>query len=230
MRCIFKKYMFKIIRVNNLKYFVISFRSVFFYIIVVCVYKIMGKREIGELSVIDLIVSLFIAELVAISIENYKESLFISLIPIIILVFLQCITSRISLKNKKVRDVIDGKPSVIINRGKINFKEMLKQRYNIDDLLSQLRSQSIKSIEEVDYAILEINGKLSVFKKSESDNKYPLPVIINGIIDNDTLIQINKSKEWITKELLRKRVSLEEIFYCFYQDNSLYIIEKNKIK
>ena len=104
MRCIFKKYMFKIIRVNNLKYFVISFRSVFFYIIVVCVYKIMGKREIGELSVIDLIVSLFIAELVAISIENYKESLFISLIPIIILVFLQCITSRISLKNKKVRD------------------------------------------------------------------------------------------------------------------------------
>lgn len=190
----------------------------------------MGKREIGELSVIDLIVSLFIAELVAISIENYKESLFISLIPIIILVFLQCITSRISLKNKKVRDVIDGKPSVIINRGKINFKEMLKQRYNIDDLLSQLRSQSIKSIEEVDYAILEINGKLSVFKKSESDNKYPLPVIINGIIDNDTLIQINKSKEWIKKELLRKRVSLEEIFYCFYQDNSLYIIEKNKIK
>ena len=104
----------------------------------------MGKREIGELSVIDLIVSLFIAELVAISIENYKESLFISLIPIIILVFLQCITSRISLKNKKVRDVIDGKPSVIINRGKINFKEMLKKRYNIDDILSQLRSQYIK--------------------------------------------------------------------------------------
>ena len=188
MRCIFKKYMFKIIRVNNLKYFVISFRSVFFYIIVVCVYKIMGKREIGELSVIDLIVSLFIAELVAISIENYKESLFISLIPIIILVFLQCITSRISLKNKKVRDVIDGKPSVIINRGKINFKEMLKQRYNIDDLLSQLRSQSIKSIEEVDYAnslgletiitdhheqAEKLPKALAVVDAKRKDNKYP---------------------------------------------------------
>ena len=139
---------------------------------IVIVYKIMGKREIGELSVIDLIVSLFIAELVAISIENYNESLFVSIVPIITIVLLQLLSSKISLKNKKARDILDGNPSVIINRGKVNFKEMLKQRYNIDDLLVQLRNQSIKSIEEVDYAILENNGKLSVFKKSESDNSH----------------------------------------------------------
>ena len=189
----------------------------------------MGKREIGELSIIDLIVSLFIAELVAISIENYNESSLITIIPIIIIVFLQLLTSKISLKNKKVRDILDGKPSVIVNRGKVNFKEMLKQRYNLDDLLVQLRNQSIKSIEEIDYAILETNGKLSVFKK-DNNNKYPLPIIINGIIDEDTLIQINKNKKWIDKELSEKNIKLENIFYSFFQNNSLYIIEKDKIK
>ncbi len=196
---------------------------------IVIVYKIMGKREIGELSVIDLIVSLFIAELVAISIENYNESLFVSIVPIITIVLLQLLSSKISLKNKKARDILDGNPSVIINRGKVNFKEMLKQRYNIDDLLVQLRNQSIKSIEEVDYAILENNGKLSVFKKSESDNTYPLPLIINGILDENTLLQIKKSKKWLINELNDKNIILDNIFYCFYQNNNLYIIEKNKI-
>lgn len=189
----------------------------------------MGKREIGELSIIDLIVSLFIAELVAISIENYNESVFISIIPIVIIVSLQILTSKISLKNKKVRDVLDGKPSVIVNRGKVNFEEMLKQRYNLDDLFVQLRNQSIKSIEEIDYAILETNGKLSVFQKDNS-NKYPLPVIMNGSIDEDTLIQIKKTRTWIDKQLEDKNIRLENIFYGFFQNNSLYIIEKDKIK
>lgn len=212
-----------------MKYLIISFRSFLFYIMIVLVYKVMGKREVGELSIIDLIVSLFIAELVAISIENYNESSLITIIPVIIIVFLQLLTSKISLKNKKVRDILDGKPSVIVNRGKVNFKEMLKQRYNLDDLLVQLRNQSIKSIEEIDYAILETNGKLSVFKK-DNNNKYPLPIIINGIIDEDTLIQINKNKKWIDKELSEKNIKLENIFYSFFQNNSLYIIEKDKIK
>ena len=212
-----------------MKYLTVSFRSFIFYILIVLVYKVMGKREIGELSVIDLIVSLFIAELVAISIENYNESVLITIIPIIIIVSLQLLTSKISLKNKKVRDVLDGKPSVIVNRGKINFQEMLKQRYNIDDLFVQLRNQSIKSIEEIDYAILETNGKLSVFQKDDN-NKYPLPIIINGVIDEDTLIQINKTRSWINNELDKQNIRLEDIFYSFYQNNSLYIIEKDKIK
>lgn len=212
-----------------MKYLIITYRSFLFYILVVFVYKLMGKREIGELSIIDLIVTFFIAELVAISIENYNESLLISLIPIIIIVSLQLFSSKISLKSKKIRDFLDGKPSVIINRGKVNFQEMKHLRYNIDDLLTQLREQSVKSIEEVDYAILETNGKLSIFKKQDSDNKYPLPIIINGIIEQDTLKQINKSEEWLNNELLKKKIDLKDIYYCFFQDNNIYLIEKNKI-
>mgnify|MGYP002868551810 CR=1 FL=1 len=212
-----------------MKFIIIGTRSFFFYILIVIVYKWMGKREVGELSIVDFIVSMFIAELVAISIENYQESILISLIPIIILVLLQIISSRVALKHKKIRDILDGKPSVIVSRGKVNFKEMKKIRYNIDDLLSQLRGESIKSIQEVEYAILETNGKLSIFKK-EGDSTYPLALILDGKIEEDVLLEIHKSKEWLKQELVKQNIQLENIFYGFYQNNNLYIIEKDKIK
>ena len=191
----------------------------------------MGKREIGELYIMDLIVSIFIAELAAISIDNYKENVFLSIIPIGVLVILQIISAQVSFKNEKVRSVIDGNPSVIINRGKINFDEMLKQRYNLDDLLTQLRAKSIKSIEEVDYAILETSGKLSVFKSSEDkEHTYPLPVIIDGKIQEDVLIQIKKSKEWLEESLKKENYLLEDIFYGFYRDKRLFLIRNENIK
>ena len=190
----------------------------------------MGKREIGELSIIDFIVSIFIAEMVAISIENYKSSIFLSIIPIAILVFLQILCSYLSLKNKKIRTLLDGEPSVIIEKGIINFKEMKKQRYNIDDLLTQLRGNSIKSIEEVDYAILETSGKLSIFKKNDDKNRNnPLPIIIDGKIDEEVLKKIDINKNWLLNEIYRQEVELNNIFYAFYKNKKLYIIEQDKI-
>ena len=106
----------------------------------------MGKREVGQLSITDLIVSLLIAELTVISIEDYEKSMLYSLIPIVILVLLQCILSYISLKKPKFRIFLDGNPSVIIKGGKINYNEMLKQRYNLDDLLVQLRDKGYLSL------------------------------------------------------------------------------------
>lgn len=210
-----------------MKYFIILYRSVFFYFIVTILYRIMGKREIGELSIMDFIVSIFIAELVSLSIENYKMSIFMSLIPILALSLIQIGISYISIRNKKIRDILDGNPSVIIENGKINFKEMKQQRYNIEDLLMQLRDNSVKSISEVDYAVLETNGKLSIFKK-DTNMDYPLPLILNGVIDYNTLRKINKNKKWLDKELDKKNISSEDIFYCFYENNNLYIIESKK--
>ena len=154
-----------------------------------------------------------------------------SVIPVLSLTALQIGFSYLSVKNDKIRKAVDGSPSVIINRGKVNFKEMLKQRYNLDDLLTQLRNQSVKSIEEVDYAILETSGKLSIFKKSDDILRdYPLPLILDGVLDEETLLQIHKSKNWLDNELRRENVVIENIFYAFYKDNKLYIIEKDKIK
>ncbi len=214
-----------------MKYFIILFRSVFFYILVTILYRIMGKREIGELSIMDFIVSIFIAELVAISIENYNSSILVSLIPVIALDLIQILLSYISMKSKKIRDIVDGIPSVIIEKGKVNFKEMKRQRYNVEDLLMQLRSNSVKSINDVDYAILETSGKLSIFKNKDDPNKdYPLPLILNGIIDKKVLDKINKNEKWLNNELLKQHINLNNIFYGFYQNNNLYIIEKDKIK
>lgn len=213
-----------------MKYFIILFRSIFFYTLITIIYRLMGKREIGELSIMDFIVSIFITDMVVMSIENYNESILISLIPIIVLTLIQMIFSYLSLKSKSVKDIVDGKPSVIINKGKVNFEEMAKQRYNIDDLLSQLRESSVKSIDEVDYAILETNGKLSIFLTQDDKKRtYPLPLILDGNIEIETLKQIGKNKFWLDKELKKQGIRLEDIFYCFYRSKKLYIIEKNKI-
>ncbi len=137
---------------------IIILKTFFIYLLVAFIFRIMGKREVGQLGTFDLVVFILIAELVAISIEN-KENFFFNLVPVIILVILQILISRISLKNIKFRRFIDGKPVIIIKKGVVNFKNMVDQRYTLDDLLLQLREKDIRSIDEVDYAILEINSK-----------------------------------------------------------------------
>lgn len=208
---------------------IVLFRTLLFYVIITVVYRFMGKREVGELSIMDLIVSILIAELAAISIDKYKSNLLITIIPICVLVLVQIVIAKISLKNPNVREKIEGVPSVIVNRGKINFKEMLKQRYNLDDLLTQLREKGIRSIDEVDYAILETSGKLSVFEKGNNKN-YPLPVILDGEIDYETLAQIKKDEQWLDKVLKERNLVLDNVFYDFYKDKNLFIIEKETVK
>lgn len=208
---------------------VVLFRTLLFYVIITFVYRIMGKREIGELSIMDLIVSILIAELAAMSIDKHESNIFIAIIPIAILVLLQIMIAKISLKNAKFRNTVDGEVSVIINRGKINFEEMLKQRYNLDDLLTQLRENGIKSIEEVDYALLETTGRLSIFEK-DNDSTYPLPLILDGVLDEDTLIQINKTKDWVEKKLEENNSKLEDIFYAFYRNDNLFLIKNESVK
>lgn len=208
---------------------IVLYRTILFYFVIAIVYRFMGKREVGELSIMDLIVSILIAELAAMAIDKYKSNVFISLVPICALVIIQIITAKISLKSPDVREKIEGEPSIIINRGKVNFEEMLNQRYNLDDLLTQLREKSIKSLEEVDYAILETSGKLSVFLK-DKDHSYPLPVILDGKVDKETLVQIGKDEEWLNKRLKDNNVSAKQVFYAFYKNKHLFFIENENVK
>lgn len=206
-------------------------RTILFYIIITLLYRFMGKREVGQLGIVDLIVSILIAELAAMSIDNRDENIFLSIIPIVSLVFIQIGMSYISLKNAKVRDAFDGTPSVMINRGVVNFKEMVKQRYNIDDLLIQLREQKVRTIEEVDYAILESSGKLSVFTKQNNRfGDYPLPLVLDGVIQPETLTQIKKNEKWLNQTLKDEHVELANVFYAFYKDKGLYIIKRSDLE
>ena len=174
----------------------IVFRTVFFYFFVSFIYRIMGKREIGQLGIIDLIVSILIAELVAISIENTNESIAISLIPISIIVIFEILFSFLSIKSRRFRLFIQGKPSMLICDGKINYHELINQRYNLDDLLLNLRQNNVKSIDEVEYAFLESNGKLSIFKYDSYNKKiFPLPIIMDGVIEEKYLSKTPYSKK-----------------------------------
>lgn len=206
-------------------------RTLFFYFFVTFAYRIMGKREVGQLGIVDLIVSILIAELVAISVENVDKSIMLTIAPISLLVVIEVALAYLSTKSRWFRQVFTSKPSVIINHGVINYKEMIKQRYSLDDLLVSLRQASIKSIEDVEYAFLESNGKLSIFKYNlfKTNSAYPAPIIVDGVIQENTLKNIRKNKIWIKLYLRKQNINLEDIFYAFYKNGKIYTILKSNV-
>lgn len=207
---------------------IVVFKTLFIYVLVAIIFRVMGKREVGQLGTFDLVVFILIAELVALALEH-KNGFLINLVPVIILVLLQIVISKMSLKSVKFRNFVDGKPVIIIKNGIVNFKNMVEQRYTLDDLLLQLREKNVRSLDEVDYAILETNGKLSVFKKDDKDKKtYPLPIILDGKVEFDNLYAIGKTKTWLLNTLIEKNISANDVFYAFTKNGELYIIRKDE--
>lgn len=191
-------------------------RTVIIYFVVFLIMRSMGKREIGKLSVFDLVISVMIAEIAVIVIEDMERSMWEGIMPMIILLLIQVGIAFIALKNRKIRLWFDGKPSFIIAKGKINREVMRKQRYNLDDLMQQLRENRVSSLADVEFAILETTGKLSVVtddgvddmdddenkNKSSSTSKFDgvggANTVFNGIKQNSRngqTDQINKKKE-----------------------------------
>ena len=214
-------------------------RTLFIYFFIMIVMRMMGKREIGKLSIFDLVVSIMIAELAVIAIEDTKIPMLYSIIPIGLLFFIQITLSYISLKSQKVRDFVDGKPSVLVEHGEIREEEMKKQRYNLDDLLMQLREKKIHSLNQVEFAILEPSGKLSVFEKKEGEKEsfYPgnnprtfeLPVVLikDGKVLEEGLKQIEKDHFWLKRELEKRigKTSFKQISYCTVDVDGIWYID-----
>lgn len=209
---------------------IMAIRTIIFYFVIFIIYRIMGKREVGQLGIIDLVVSILIAELAVISIEDVSVSLWNSIIPIFTLTILQIILAYLTLNIPKFRKFLDGNPSVIIKNGKLNYKEMVKQKYNIEDLLVQIREKGYRNIEEVEYAILENNGTLSVFPSNKEKTPFPIPVILDGKIEEEALIHMHRDKNWLLRLLKDKDLKLEDIFYGFYKGKNIFVIKYNEIK
>ncbi|WP_324254117.1 DUF421 domain-containing protein [Paenibacillus sp. 1001270B_150601_E10] len=139
------------------------------YVLVFAILRIMGKREIGKLSVFDLVISIMIAEIAVFSIEDFDKPIWESVVPMLVLVIIQISLAFITLRSRRAREWFDGKPSIIISQGRFNREEMRKQRYNLDDLMLQMREQGIDNLQDVQYAILESTGKLTVFLKDDAN-------------------------------------------------------------
>ena len=203
-------------------YLEIAFRTILLYILILVIFRLMGKREVGELSIVDLVVFVLIAECVAFALEDMDKALFPMIFPILLLFVIQYCNSLLALKSKKLRDLIDGDPSLIVKNGVINEEEMRKQRYNLDDLFQQLREASVPSIKNIAYAYLEPSGKLSVFLKDE--DPLVLPLIVDGDVIERHLKMIEKDELWLKETLKTKGYSnLDEIFYCCFEDYDLYV-------
>lgn len=206
------------------QYFLIVIRTIILYGVISIIFRLMGKRELGELNVLDLVVYIMIAEIAVVGIEKPEETIVNNILPMAVLMIIQITLAFFSLKSKKVRDMLDGKPSIIINNGKIDEHEMRKQRYNFDDLLLQLRDKDIRNIGDVEFAILETSGKLSVYEKSPNQGGITIPLILDGEVQERNLQRLEKNKFWLLQELKKLGYTqVKEISFCSFQDGKFFV-------
>lgn len=203
--------------------------------------RIMGKRQIGHLTYFNYITGITIGAVAAAITIDPRIELSDGLISLIGWSTLTYLISYINLKSPKARTILDDEPTILIKNGKILEKTMASLRLNIDDLNMLLREKNIFSTNEVDYAILEPNGQLSVLKKVDQQTVtrkdlhittvkpiyIPTKVIVEGKIIVHNLQELNLSQLWLEKQLQQAGVSLQDIFYAEIQsDGSLYIDKK----
>ncbi|WP_240666718.1 DUF421 domain-containing protein [Longirhabdus pacifica] len=227
-------------------------RTVIVYITVFVMLRLMGKREIGKLSVIDLVISIMIAEISVIIIEDLDKSILQGVLPVVVLVGIQVLLSQLSLKSRKFRLLLEGKPSMIVENGKLNNKEMKNQKYNLDDLMLQLREKGITNISDVEFALLEPTGKLSVVRdnskasghsapKMKSNNKYfnttqlknihftelPIPLIMDGKVQDHHLEDIHKTRFWLKNVIQQHGIQhFKDVLLCTVNHNGEIYVDK----
>ena len=202
----------------------------------------MGKRQVGELQPSELVVTLIISELVAIPIQNNSTSLLQGILPIICLVALEIMMARVILYHPRMRNLTLGKPSILIDKGKINQAEMKRLRFSIDDLSKEIRQKGFLGLDEVYYAVLETSGKMSVFPKPEdkpatlstlkapySDPGIPTELISNGRLLSENIKKAKLTESWIHKKLKENYISkISDVFYMTVnKKNTVIVIKKD---
>lgn len=209
--------------------FQIIYKTILCYFFILFCLKIMGKREIGEISAFDIVVFFIISELFSLSLNGPEHSILRSIIPVSIIVLLQLVTALISLYVPKFRSLMEGKKSYLIYKGVIQQNEMKRQRYTIEDLMAQLRMKEIQTPQDVEYAILENNGELTIIKKDNCIMLSPDPLIMDGKINKTALARITKDEVWLVEELKKLGfIDISKLFLVLYLKNGLYVVPFKK--
>ncbi|HOJ77898.1 MAG TPA: DUF421 domain-containing protein [Bacillota bacterium] len=193
---------------------ILPVRTIILYLLVVIVIRMMGKRQIGQLQPYELVVTIMISELAAIPMQDTEIPLINGIIPIFTLLFIQATFSILALKSNLFRQIVDGKPNIIIENGTLNVTELTRLRLTIDDLLEKIRSKGYANINDIAFAILETSGDLSVIPKSNKRPVTPddlklstgyegLPTILvaDGILERQNLAKVNLDETWLLQEL-----------------------------
>ena len=204
-------------------------RTIILYIIVLIVMRLMGKREIGQLQPFELAISIMIADLAAIPMSDTGIPITNGIIPILGLLVMHLLISLINLKSFKARELICGRPTILIYRGKIDEKALKKERFTINELKERLRCNNIVNIGDVEYAILETSGQITVIQKPSKRNTIPadfgiepdyegIPydLVIDGKIMKENLRKINKDEKWLRKEVGKFNINPEDALVVTY--------------
>ena len=208
--------------------------------VAVCV-RLMGKRQLGQLQPGELVVTLIISEIAAAPITDSSVPLLNTLIPLFLLVSLEIFSSLICRKNVSFRYLYDGRPIPVIKNGKVIQKNLKKLRLTIDDVLSALRQKNIFDLNEVEYAVVETNGVLSVMQKRKyqplsddimknpkTDTDCPCAVIIDGILLRGSLDTVPVQEEKIFKKLKNEKIKQEDVYLMMVDKNEKYLIIKKE--
>ena len=193
------------------------------YILVLVIMRLMGKREIGQMQPFELVIAIMIADLASIPMSDTGVSIFNGIIPILALLLFQLIISFINLKSITLRKVICGKPQLLIYRGRIDEYALKKEKITINELQERLRQKDIYTLGDVEYAILETNGEISVIQKPEKRNTIPedfnivpeyegIPydLVVDGKIMYDNLKSIGKNEIWLKKQLEKFKIKAQD--------------------
>ena len=217
-------------------------RSIILYIIVLLVMRMMGKREIGQLQPFELVISIMIADLASIPMSDLGIPIFNGIVPILGLLAMHMIISFLNLKSIKFRSITCGKPRILIYRGRIDEKALVKERFTLNELQERLRNSNIFNLGDVEYAILETNGNISVIQKPEKRTVIPedlginpdyegIPyeLVLDGKVMYDNLNKLGKDYKWLSKQLDKFKVTPEKCliatidgkgnFFCQAKEN-----------
>ena len=219
------------------------FRAIVLYIIVLIVMRLMGKREIGQLQPFELAISIMIADLATIPMTEIGIPIFNGIIPILGLLVMHLFISILNLKSLKARQIICGKPSILIYRGKINEKALKKERFTINELQERLRGNNIVNLGDVEYAILETSGEVTVIQKPEKRNTIPedfniqpdyegIPydLVIDGKIMDENLRNIGKNYAWLKKQVEKFGIKPEEALVVTLDGKGQIFCQKKEAK
>lgn len=221
---------------------IVFIRTLILYGLVVVVMRMMGKRQIAQMQPFELVIAIMIADLAATPMENTGIPLVNGVIPIFTLLSVQVIVSYLSLKSEPLREIICGKPSLLIDKGQIVQSEVKRLRINMNDLLEQLRGKDYPNVSDVEFAILETNGQVSVIPKAEKKNvtpkdlglspsaeELPISLIIDGILNKKNLEKTGHNFNWLKEQLKLNNINdLDEVFFAFMDTNKCFHLQKKQ--
>lgn len=217
------------------------FRSILIYIFVLIVMRLMGKREIGQLQPFELAIAIMIADLASIPMTDPGIPISNGMISILGLLVMHLIISIINMKSIRAREVICGKPTILVYRGKIDEKALKKERFTINELEERLRGNNVINLGDVEYAILETSGQVTVIQKPEKRNTIPedfnivpeyegIPydLVIDGKIMDNNLKTLGKDREWLKKQVQKFKMDPEEALVVTYDGKGQIFCQKKE--